>query len=70
METTVSEDAKVLGCGDSESGFVEWAEFDGVAVKWYLEDWHGGGRRRETVIGLRILFRRSLETWIDRKSVV
>lgn len=57
METAVSEDAEVLGGGDSKLGFVKWAEFHGVAVKWDLEDWHGGGgrRRRKVVVRLRIL---------------
>jgi len=40
VETTVAEDSKVLGSGDGETGFVKWAEFDGVAIEWGFEDWH------------------------------
>lgn len=40
VDAAVSEYAEVLGRGNRELGFVEWAEFDGVTVEGGLEDRH------------------------------
>lgn len=41
VQTTIAKDAEVLGSGDGQATFVEWAELHGVAVEWGFEQWHG-----------------------------
>lgn len=41
FETTVTEDAEVLGGGNGYGVFVEWAELDGVTVERGFQNQHG-----------------------------
>lgn len=43
MDTSVAEDAKILGGGDGKAGLIEGAELYGVAVEWGFEYRHCGG---------------------------